>query len=173
MDELYRRIQTRRTDLKMSQAELAEKLGYKDRSTIAKIERGVNDISQSRIAAFADALHTTPSYLMGWTDDPYNYDEDEDDRLCTIPSAQFEHLKEVYDGDLESVWHAWCKIDDDHYDTPVSDPNPLTITDSQIKAAFFNGADPSLTKEEQDEMWAEAKAYIDFKIQQKKRKENQ
>ena len=47
------------------------------------------------------------------------------------------------------------------------------ITDDQIKAAFFNGADPTLTKEEQDAMWDEAKAFIDFKIQQRKRKENQ
>ena len=31
----------------------------------------------------------------------------------------------------------------------------------------------SLTKEEQDAMWDEAKAFIDFKIQQRKRKENQ
>lgn len=46
------------------------------------------------------------------------------------------------------------------------------ITDDQIKAAFFNGADPTLTKEEQDAMWDEAKAFIDFKIQQRKRKEN-
>ena len=51
-------------------------------------------------------------------------------------------------------------------------PTPA-ITDDQIKAAFFNGADPTLTKEEQDAMWDEAKAFIDFKIQQRKRKENQ
>ena len=46
--------------------EAAKKLGYKSRSTIAKIEKGENDITQSKIAAFADALQTTPSYLMGW-----------------------------------------------------------------------------------------------------------
>ena len=69
MEDLYSRIQRRRVELQMSQEELAYKLGYRNRSTIAKIEKGVNDISQSKIAAFAEALHTTPSYLMGWTDD--------------------------------------------------------------------------------------------------------
>ena len=64
--ELYKRIKQRREELGMSQDELAKKLGYKSRSTIAKIEKGENDITQSKIAAFADALQTTPSYLMGW-----------------------------------------------------------------------------------------------------------
>lgn len=64
--ELYKRIRLRREELNMSQEELARLLGYKDRSTIAKIEAGKNDITQSKIAAFAKALNTTPSDLMGW-----------------------------------------------------------------------------------------------------------
>ena len=54
---------------------------------------------------------------------------------------------------------------------PTGNGPHTKITDDQIKAAFFNGADPSLTKEEQDAMWDEAKAFIDFKLQQRKRKE--
>lgn len=65
--DLYRRIRQRREELGMSQEELAKKLGYKSRSTIAKIEKGENDITQTKIAAFAKALDTTPGYLMGWT----------------------------------------------------------------------------------------------------------
>ena len=63
--ELYKRIKARREKLGMSQEELATKLGYKSRSTINKIEMGKNDITQSKIIAFANALQTTPSYLMG------------------------------------------------------------------------------------------------------------
>lgn len=66
---LYERIKNRREELKMTQEELAIKMGYKSRSTIAKIESGANDIPQSKIKDFAEALQTTPSYLMGWTDD--------------------------------------------------------------------------------------------------------
>ena len=65
--KLYERIRQRREELGMSQDELAEKLGYKSRSTIAKIESGENDITQSKIVAFAHALETSPSYLMGWS----------------------------------------------------------------------------------------------------------
>lgn len=66
MSELYRRIRARREELGMSQEELANKLGYKSRSSINKIEKGENDIPQSKIVSFAKALRTTPEFLMGW-----------------------------------------------------------------------------------------------------------
>lgn len=63
---LYDRIRLRREELGMSQEDLANKLGYKSRSTINKIELGINDITQSKIASFAKALDVTPAWLMGW-----------------------------------------------------------------------------------------------------------
>lgn len=68
MDILYKRIKQRREELDMSQDELAKKAGYKSRSSINKIELGKSDIPQSKIVAIADALSTTPAYLMGWED---------------------------------------------------------------------------------------------------------
>lgn len=55
-----------RISLGMTQEELATKMGYKSKSTINKIELGKNDIPQSKIKQFAEALSTTPSALMGW-----------------------------------------------------------------------------------------------------------
>ena len=66
---IYERIRQLRIDNKMSQTDLAVKMGYKDGSMITKIESGKVDISQKKIIAFAKALGTTPSYLMGWTED--------------------------------------------------------------------------------------------------------
>lgn len=77
MLELYKRIRRRREELGMSQDELAKKLGYKSRSSINKIEKGENDIPQSKIAAFAEALGTSPEYLMGWNDKAKNDKEAE------------------------------------------------------------------------------------------------
>lgn len=68
MLELYRNIKDRRTELKMTQTELAERLGYADKSMISKIEKGEIDLPQSKIIAFAKALSTTPAKLMGWID---------------------------------------------------------------------------------------------------------
>ena len=48
----------------------------------------------------------------------------------------------------------------------VSDSD--TISEDDIKAAFFNGADPSLTPEEYDALWEDAKEYFRFKIAQRK-----
>lgn len=66
MATLYDRIKSRRSELGLTVEELAHKMGYKDKSSISKIENGKADIPQSKIAAFASALETTPAYLMGW-----------------------------------------------------------------------------------------------------------
>ena len=70
MLEIFKRIRARREELGISQEELAKRLGYKSRSSINKIEKGENDIPQSKIVAFAQALQTTPECLMGWAQPP-------------------------------------------------------------------------------------------------------
>ena len=62
------RIRLRREELRISQEELATRLGYKSRSTIAKIESGENDLTQSKIVAFAEALSTTARWLLDYDD---------------------------------------------------------------------------------------------------------
>lgn len=65
MLQLYKNIKSRRNELNMTQTDLAEKLGYADKSMIAKIEKGSVDLPQSKILAFAEALQMTPGELMG------------------------------------------------------------------------------------------------------------
>lgn len=60
------RIKQRRMELGMSQEELAHKLGYKSRSSVNKIELGGQNLTQKKIKKIADALDTTPEYIMGW-----------------------------------------------------------------------------------------------------------
>lgn len=66
MSTIGDKILERRTALNMSQDELAQKVGYKDRSSIAKIESGERDIRQKKLIEFAKALDTTPQWLMGY-----------------------------------------------------------------------------------------------------------
>jgi transcriptional regulator with XRE-family HTH domain len=54
----------------MTQEELAAKVGYQTKSAINKIELGIRDLPQKKIAAFADALGVTPGHLMGWDAEP-------------------------------------------------------------------------------------------------------
>lgn len=85
--KLNQRIRLRREELGYSQDDLAQKLGYKSRSTIAKIESGENDITQAKINAFAQALHCTPAYLMGLEEREAasNVDFLPPEGICSIP----------------------------------------------------------------------------------------
>ena len=61
-------IKKRRYELKMSQQELADAMGYKTRSTIAKIESGENDVSHKKLQKFASVLDTTvESLIIGYS----------------------------------------------------------------------------------------------------------
>lgn len=68
MLDLYKNIKMRRLELGLTQTDLARALGYADKSMIAKVEKGLVDLTQSKILAFAEALRTTPGELMGWDD---------------------------------------------------------------------------------------------------------
>ena len=65
MSTIYERIRARRIELGLTVEELTKKMGYKDKSSISKIENGKADIPQSKVIAFARALNTTTAYLMG------------------------------------------------------------------------------------------------------------
>lgn len=64
--KINERIKLCRENMNMSQEELAQKMGYKSKSTISKIESGLRDVKQSKVIEFAKVLNTTTSYLMGW-----------------------------------------------------------------------------------------------------------
>lgn len=61
-----RRIKERRKMLKMSADELGQRLG-KNRATIYRYENGeIENLPLDILEPIADALETTPAYLMGW-----------------------------------------------------------------------------------------------------------
>ena len=60
------RIKSRRKHLKMSAEELAKRIG-KDRSTVFRYEKGdIENLPLDILEPIAQALGTTPQYLMGW-----------------------------------------------------------------------------------------------------------
>lgn len=65
MTKIGKNIMRRRKEIGMTQEELAQKMGYKSKSSINKIELGKSDMPQSKIERFAKALNTTPGDLMG------------------------------------------------------------------------------------------------------------
>lgn len=57
-------IRRKRKEIGLTQEELASLLGYKSKSTIAKIESGGSDVSQRKLISFANVLNTTVEYLL-------------------------------------------------------------------------------------------------------------
>lgn len=128
------RIRSRREELRMSQEELATRLGYKSRSTIAKIESGENDLTQSKIVAFAEALSTTARWLL-----------DYDDSDTTLPpGAHHPQFKKV---PMLGYAAAGQPLEDLNQDTPYYDVDNkynvdfcITVRgDSMINAGINDG----------------------------------
>lgn len=85
------RINKIRNEKGMTQDELARAVGYKSRSTIAKIESGERDVSQSMVIKFAKALNTTTAVLMG--------NENDDNKAVQSPAPSDDDIKfALFDG---------------------------------------------------------------------------
>ena len=96
------RVKLLRQKKKMTQLELAEKLGYKSKSSVAHIENG-RDIPRSMVVTLADILDTTPSYLMGWEDDKPA------DALTVLPTEKI-HMIPVF-GSVAAGFGAYASSD--------------------------------------------------------------
>lgn len=57
-------IRSRRIALNMSQQALADALGYKTRSSIAKLEKDVTSLTQDKLVTLANTLQTSVNYLL-------------------------------------------------------------------------------------------------------------
>lgn len=59
-------IKNLRKSHKMTQEELATKLGFQTKSAICKIEKNQRDVSQSTIAKLSKIFDVSPSYILGF-----------------------------------------------------------------------------------------------------------
>ena len=69
MLKLYENIKALRKANHWTQEDLAKRMNYTDRSSIAKIEAGKVDLSQSKIFEFANVFGVEPGELMGWEEE--------------------------------------------------------------------------------------------------------
>ena len=66
MMTLFKNIKKYREEQELSQEQLAQLVGYKNRSSIARIERGDVNVPQHMIVKFAKVFGILPGDLMGW-----------------------------------------------------------------------------------------------------------
>lgn len=94
------RIRQRRNELELSLEQLAQKLG-KNRSTVYRYETGdIENMPLDVLKPIADALNTTPAWLMGW-------DEEQIDEIYNIQMEvnEFDENKEPLKLILEDIWN--------------------------------------------------------------------
>lgn len=69
--EFNEKIKQLRLSQDMTLEDVARVVGV-GKSTVRKWETGdIANMRRDKIAKLAEALHTSPAYLMGWVDDPY------------------------------------------------------------------------------------------------------
>lgn len=111
MSTIGSRIRNRREELKLSQDELAKRLGYKSRSSINKIELDERNLTQSKIKAIADALETTPSYIMGWDELDQTVDLDRLQKEVSEAKTTMEMIEAQYGASTVEALNLYIQLD--------------------------------------------------------------
>ena len=109
MLELYKNIKRIREEKGMSHEELARLVGFKSRSSINKIEMGVNDITQSKLVAIANALGVSPGELMG-SDDTASPAPPAPQKSDGLPELNARDERDI-ERDLEDMLHSVAQAD--------------------------------------------------------------
>lgn len=89
-------IKRRRKELGLSQSELASRLGYKDHSTLAKVETGVNDITIDTLFKYAEALGLSATDLL-------RYSLDEAEGIYRLDSDYLPTFPNIHDCKVERI----------------------------------------------------------------------
>ena len=105
-------IKKRRLDLGLTMEELGKKIGV-SKATIQRYESGeIKNVRRDKIAKLANALDTTPAYLMGWEDNLENApdilpdlmsDNELLDNLKMLMELSKEHRQTIFDN--ITYWH--------------------------------------------------------------------
>ena len=137
------KIRTLREQKGLSQEELAQKMGYKSKTSIHKIEQDVTDLPLSKVNEFAKTLGTTPAYLMGW-DEPTS--DSEFKEMMAFLNPYWVGVKYVENSELGEQYEIITYRDEDYGEIrnelfqkylELKDLNEDDISDELSK--FFNG----------------------------------
>lgn len=132
--KINERIRFLRTQLGMTQEELAKKMGYRGKSAISKIESGENDIGQSMIQKYADALGVTPAFLLFGNDGVDDTDDVVEFRVVGEVAAGYEHIaQENWEGDTIEIPRSYL------HGRPASDYMVLSVVGDSMYPEYRDG----------------------------------
>ena len=97
MEDLGKRIYDLRKAHGLTLEEVGQAVGV-GRSTVRKWENGIiANMRRDKIKKLSVALHTTPAYLMGWTDDPLEAVESQAPAMSSQLKAVADALAQMND----------------------------------------------------------------------------
>lgn len=140
------RIKQRRTELGMDADELAEKTG-KSRATIYRYEKGdIENLPITVLKPIADALRTTPAYLMGWN-------ESEDQTV--------EYFLDTVTKICDKLEDAGYKLGDapDGYICVILNGKPTLYEESELVARYEKNTELDISRILTGELSSQAKSY--------------
>ena len=105
--EIGNRIKQLRLERDMSQDELAKKSGYGSRSTINKIELGINDVPQSKIKAIAEALNVTVGTILFWDE----FDQQHNTKIIQKEVNLIEQIEQTHGKTTREAFGMYIQLD--------------------------------------------------------------
>lgn len=132
--EFGARLKELRKSENETQPMLAEAIGV-SRSAISMYESGAREPDLETLEAIADHYNVDMNYLIGWSENPYNYDLDRDSRFSEIPSDVLAHLQDIYKNDAEKIYSAWKKMSQCEDSTVCSADEFLQLDHTYLRLA--------------------------------------
>ena len=136
MSKIGDRIKERRITLGMTQEELANRMGYKSKSTINKVESGVNDVNQTTASKYATKLGVSVAYLLGWTDDVNYVSDQKTEEYVQMESMQnisVAYLTELTEYDMKDMVADLLKLNQEGMNELHKRLSEMLLVDKYIK----------------------------------------
>ena len=91
------RIKKRRIELGWTQDELAERMGYKGRTSVCMAEKWGDDITTTKVMKYAEALGVSSHYLM------FGYETPEEETIRKLERQEFLDLFDSVPPDVQNT----------------------------------------------------------------------
>ena len=131
--DMAKRIKELRLSLGLTLEEVANEVGV-GKSTVRKWETGIiANMKRDKIAALAKALHTSPGYLMGWTDE-HEYSH--------VPKSICEQIKAEYGKNAATALSLYVQLDEIDQGK-ITERMTVLLEDEKYSSKPKNGASPA------------------------------
>lgn len=166
MSDLYKRIEELCHREGINITTMCRESGA-SRASLTDLKMGrKQSLSSDTLTKIAAYFRVSVDYLLGRTEDPIDYAND-GDALAEIPLSYIE----ACNGDTRAARAMMLAVDEDAQKEKAPTPEgERTVTDDDLKAAFYGGYSDELPATVIDELWNDAKEYAKFKAEQRKSK---